>query len=245
MLLVHGMLGGRALWTANLEALRAVVTPVVVELYGHGRSPSPDDAAAYTPDAYLEAFEQVRTEVVQAERWYLMGQSLGAALTLRYALAHPDRVLGHVFTNSASGLADAAWCESVAANVASSAERLMDKGVESLVETKLNPARSHRVVASVRAALAADEPLFETRGIAGTMRWTTPKETLRGRLQENVAPVLLLSGTREQSFAEPTAYAEGEMANLTVVRVDAGHSPNAERPEEFNRLVTDFVRATA
>jgi 2-succinyl-6-hydroxy-2,4-cyclohexadiene-1-carboxylate synthase len=245
MLLVHGMLGGRTLWTENLEALRTVVRPVIVELYGHGRSPSPEAATDYTPAAYLEAFERVRTEVVQAERWYLLGQSLGAALTLRYALAHPDRVIGHVFTNSASGLADAAWCESVVANVASSAERLLDKGVGSLVETKLNPARSHRVVPSVRAALAADEPLFESRGIAGTMRWTTPKETLRGRLQENVPPVLLVSGTREQSFAEPTAYAEGEMANLTVVRVDAGHSPNAERPDEFNRLVTDFVRATA
>ena len=43
------------------------------------------------------------------------GQSLGATLTLRYALDHPERVLAQVFTNSTSALADSDWVAGVRA----------------------------------------------------------------------------------------------------------------------------------
>jgi len=47
--------------------------------------------------------------MVGAERWLVCGQSLGAALTLRYSLDHADRVTAQVFTNSNSALADKNW----------------------------------------------------------------------------------------------------------------------------------------
>src|SRR4051812_13544831 len=98
-LLVHGILSSRAQWLLNIEALRQVCTPVVIELWGHGRSPVPDDAAAFEPDAYEELFDAIRDDL-GADRWFVIGQSLGAALTLRYALDRPERVMAHVFTNS-------------------------------------------------------------------------------------------------------------------------------------------------
>ncbi|MGH7554635.1 MAG: alpha/beta fold hydrolase, partial [Longimicrobiales bacterium] len=61
-------------------ALSRVSRPVVVELYGHGRSSSREDPAAYHPDAYVAEFECIRA-LVGAERWAICGQSLGAALT--------------------------------------------------------------------------------------------------------------------------------------------------------------------
>src|ERR1051325_5211464 len=115
LLLVHGILAGRSLWNANLSALALVCRPIVVELWGHGRSPSPLDDSLYQPRALVAAFESLRAEL-GADRWLVCGQSLGAALTLRYALDHPDRVMGHVFTNSTSALADAEWVASTRAN---------------------------------------------------------------------------------------------------------------------------------
>ena len=49
LLLVHGFLSGRSQWKLNLAALSEVVQPVVLELWGHGRSPSPEDVARYHP----------------------------------------------------------------------------------------------------------------------------------------------------------------------------------------------------
>ena len=108
LLLVHGILSGRSLWKPNLAALSAVSHPVVVELWGHGGSPSPDEGACYRPEAYVRAFDELRAEL-GAERWLVCGQSFGAALTLRYALDHPERVVAQVFTNSASALGDGDW----------------------------------------------------------------------------------------------------------------------------------------
>jgi len=107
-LLVHGILSSRAQWLPNLDAVRTVCRPVVVELWGHGRSPEPSDPEAYTPDAYVEAFDRVRRSL-GVESWLIIGQSLGAALTLRYALSHPERAIAQVFTNSSSALADEVW----------------------------------------------------------------------------------------------------------------------------------------
>src|SRR3954453_2438210 len=84
-LLVHGMLSSRAQWLLNLDALRSVCTPVVLELWGHGRSPTPEDPGAYAPEAYGETFDAIRRDL-GVDRWFLIGQSLGAALTMRYAL---------------------------------------------------------------------------------------------------------------------------------------------------------------
>ena len=40
-LFVHGFLSSRAQWLPNLNQLSTVCRPVVVELFGHGRSTSP------------------------------------------------------------------------------------------------------------------------------------------------------------------------------------------------------------
>ena len=103
LLLLHGFLSSRAQWLANLDGLKAFCTPVTVELWGHGRSPMPDDIALLHPLAYVEQFEKIRRDI-GAERWYVVGQSFGAGLTLRYALEHPDVLYGQAFCNSNSAL---------------------------------------------------------------------------------------------------------------------------------------------
>ena len=62
LLMVHGILSSRAQWRPNLEALKEVCSPVILEPYGHGRSPSPGGAEYYRPAAYVEAFETIRAD---------------------------------------------------------------------------------------------------------------------------------------------------------------------------------------
>ena len=242
MLLVHGIMGGRGLWSANIEALRTVCSPIVVELFGHGRSPAPDELHRYRANAYVEEFERIRTEL-GVDRWWLTGQSLGAALTLRYCLDHPARLLGHVFTNSASGLGDAAWVAGLVARAEGDARRMERAGPAALHDLKINPARSHRIVGSVRDALTADEALLDPNGIANGIRATAIGASVRDRIGENTVPSLLVVGTLERGFAESARFATAHMPHLQVEAFDVGHSPNAEAPDEFNRVVAEFVRS--
>jgi pimeloyl-ACP methyl ester carboxylesterase len=238
VLLVHGVMGGRALWAANIEALRTVATPVVVELYGHGRSPTPVGAQWYTPQAYVAQFESIRNEL-GAERWTVIGQSLGAALTLRYALDHPDRIVAHVMTNSMSALSKNLGDDG---GLETAAQRIEERGLAGLIENRINPARSHRIVAPVREALAADQHLLDPAGIAAAVRHTVAGASQRARVAQNRVRTVIVAGSREVAFEEPCSYALAHMPLVEVVRLVAGHSPNAEIPEQFNVEVTRLLR---
>jgi 2-succinyl-6-hydroxy-2,4-cyclohexadiene-1-carboxylate synthase len=239
MLLVHGFLSSRAQWMLNIEALSAFARPVVVELFGHGRSPAPEEPTKYTPAGYVDQFERIRA-AEGAERWVIVGQSLGAALTLRYALDRPERVVAHVFTNSNSALAGEDWAERVRPAMESQAHRLEADGRRALDEHPLNPVRGRRLPARVRAAFIEDSALLDPRGVANTGLYTVPDSSSRKRVTENRVPTLLVVGEREGRFAGHRHYAEEMMPLLTVVGLDAGHAVNIEAAEAFNAAVADF-----
>jgi pimeloyl-ACP methyl ester carboxylesterase len=241
VLMVHGFLSSRAQWMLNLDALAAVGRPVVVELFGHGRSPSPEHAAAYTSASYAREFERIR-ETLGAERWYVIGQSLGAALTLRYVLDHPERVIAHVFTNSQSALAEDGWEERVRAGMEAQRKALEADGARAIAEHPLNPARATRLPSDVRDALANDTRLHDPHGIAMTGMHTVPGSSVRGRVHENVVPTLLTVGEREERFAPYRAFAEASMPMLECIGLDAGHAVNIEAAEGWNRAVVEFFR---
>ncbi len=240
LLLVHGMLSSRAQWSANIGALSQICRPVVVELFGHGRSPAPDDPDSYTPEAYVREFERLR-EALEAERWFICGQSLGAALTLRYALDHSERIIAQVFTNSNSALAGEGWAEQVRPLMEMQARRLAERGRAALETHPLNPSNSARLPADVRRTLAADYQLHDVRGIAFTGLYCVPDSPVRSRIAGNRVPALLVVGKREERFADHRRHAEENMPQLQVVSLDAGHAVNAEAAGEFNLATASFL----
>jgi pimeloyl-ACP methyl ester carboxylesterase len=240
LLLVHGMLSSRAQWMLNIEALSAFCRPVVVELFGHGRSPTPDGADAYSPERYVAEFEVLRRSL-GVERWFICGQSLGAALTLRYSLDCPERVVAQAFTNSNSALADEAWRERVIPLMAAQARHLREHGGAALEGHPLNPARGKRLPAAARAALVADYTLHTPEGIAATGLYTVPDSSVRERASAISVPTLLVAGEREKGFDEARAFAERAIPGIRVVGLDGGHAVNLEAALEFNGAVASFV----
>jgi pimeloyl-ACP methyl ester carboxylesterase len=239
LLLVHGMLSSRAQWIPNLEALLAVCRPVVVELFGHGRSPTPHAPAFYAPSHYVAEFERIRL-ALGAERWLVCGQSLGAALTLRYTLDYPRRVIGQAFTNSNSALAEDGWADRVLPAMEAQARRLEAEGHRFLDEHPLNPGRSRRLPAEVRSAFVTDCSLHTPLGIALTGLHTVPASSVRGRVAENTVPTLLVVGEREERFRAHRRFAERVMPQLQVVALDGGHAVNLDDSSGFNSAITTF-----
>jgi pimeloyl-ACP methyl ester carboxylesterase len=236
---VHGYLSSRTQWLPNLDALSRTVQPVIVELFGHGRSPTPEDARAYEPAAYVKQFENIRVDL-GPEQWLICGQSLGAALTLRYALDHPARIVAQVFTNSMSAFADDGWSERVRPAMAAQARTLETGGHAAVESHPLNPLRSRRLSTEVRRAFEDDVALHDPVGLARTGLYTVPDSPVRTRITENSVPSLLVAGDRELRFADQRAFAEISMPLLRVVQLDAGHAVNLDAAEAFNAAVSTF-----
>jgi 2-succinyl-6-hydroxy-2,4-cyclohexadiene-1-carboxylate synthase len=240
LLLVHGVLSGRSQWQPNLLALSETARPVVVELWGHGRSPSPEDPELYTPGAYVRAFEAVREEL-GADRWCVCGQSLGAALTLRYALDHPERVIAQVFTNSLSALADEEWAARTRAAAPALADAIAEGGREAIERMPIHPAHARRIPPAAHRALLEDAARLDPQGVARTFRHTIPDSSVRARVAANRVPSLLVCGERETRFKPHREFAERAMSHLEVVALDGGHAVNLEAAAAFDQAVCAFL----
>ena len=240
LLMVHGFLSSRSQWMLNLEALAGGVTPVTVELFGHHDSPAPEDPACYEPDYYLRCFEAIREEL-GADRWFVLGYSLGAGLTLRYAIEHPDQVIGHLFTNSTSGLADRERQAAFRQSAREAADRIRDGGRSAMVRIPVHPKHGWRLPKPVYQALVEDAEQHDPHGIASTIGITNPLVSMRERLPENTRPACLIQGIREKRFVSMAEAAAAIMPGLEVVPLDAGHGMNMEAAGPFNQAVLEFV----
>ena len=240
LLLVHGFLSSRSQWLLNLEALAEGCTPVTVELFGHSHSPSPEDPDCYHPDYYLRAFEAIRQEL-GVERWFLLGYSMGAGLTLRYAFNYPDRTIGHLFTNSTSGLADRAKKAELRESSAKSAARIREGGQAAMARIPVHPRHGWRLPKAVREALVKDAARHDPAGVANTIGITIPAVSERDRLAANRRPACLIWGTKEKRFVGMAAYARSNMPLLTIAELDAGHGMNMEDAPGFNEVVLEFL----
>lgn len=238
MLMVHGMLSSRAQWMPNLAALSEFSRPVVVELWGHGRSPTPDDPGYFLPGGYVDQFEQVRQEL-GVEQWLLCGQSLGASFTLLYALEHADRVVAQVFTNTNSALAQPRSPERTG-YVTEQLERLRSGGRAAIDQHPMSPLHNRKLSPELRDALTADIARISIEGYAAMMEHTQPASPLGHRLGENAVPTLLVVGEREERFGVLREHAERSMPKLEVVGLDANHAVNINQAEGFNLAVRDF-----
>lgn len=89
---IHGLGSGGMPFVRTLQALRATFGSVcVLESPGHGFSEAPKDPL--TPESWLACVhEALDTLLLGSERATLLGNSLGGALSMQYALRQPERL---------------------------------------------------------------------------------------------------------------------------------------------------------
>ncbi len=242
LMLLHGFISSSAQWLDNLQALGQVCQPVTVDLWGHGSSPAPEDLRYYSPASYGLQFEEIR-KALGVEKWLVCGYSLGAGLTIRYAYDYPDHVIGHIFTNSNSALADPAQILDWKATASKASEKIRLGGLAAIEKIPVHPRRAKTLPAHIYEALMKDASKFSPIGIANTLLATNPNTCIRDIAPYNPRPVLLCAGDKERRFKNNKLWALEHMASLKCVSFDAGHGVNMEASEGFNKAVMQFIQS--
>jgi pimeloyl-ACP methyl ester carboxylesterase len=92
VLFIHAAAGNTGQWSHQLAHLRRTRRALALDLRGHGRSAPPSDGdygvAGFAADVDAVA------DSLRLERFVLAGHSLGGAVAVSYAGAHPERVAG-------------------------------------------------------------------------------------------------------------------------------------------------------
>ena len=237
LLLVHGLMSSRVQWMKNIDALCTFCRPVIVELLGHGRSPSPDAPQCYHPETYISEFEKIRS-ILGAGSWLLCGQSLGASLTLRYSLMHPDRIVAQVFTNSRSAFSETSSKERTRGLVA----LLKQDGKKVLEALPVHPAKSRYLEPAVKRALIKDIELIDINGFSNTLLFMSPKSSVRDIVHTNKVPTLMVVGKYDRQFLPLSTFAKQHMPHLKAVNFEGGHAVNIDVADAFNEAVAEFVK---
>ena len=236
VMLLHGFMSCNGQWLMNLEALAGKHFLVMVELWGHGDSPTPNDPDLYTVAAYIEQFENIR-RIHDIEQWSVIGQSYGAGLVIHYAMAKPEHVVKVVATNSRSAFGQLAAQQPKRSDASAARGNSKDADLRKL---PYHPIHARRFPEHVKHTLVerADAMTAEAIKLGGALgARLNCIETLGDLIQ----PLLLTNGVYEKSFQPELAHLRTRYPDLNVADLEGGHSVNIEAANGFNEAVLDFL----
>ena len=248
IVLLHGFTGDGTTWAAFADAWAAAdrrgagPSLYAVDLVGHGRSPDPDDPAAYRLEAQA-ASVCAALEAQGIDRAVWLGYSMGGRVALSAAVAHPDRVAALVLVSTSPGIADDTLrAKRVAADELLAASVEAD-GIGPFVEYWAR----HELFATQDAlgpdhaeAMRAQRLGNRASAIAHTLRAAgagamTP---LWDRLGGLAMPVLVVSGALDAKYtAIGRAMVEAMGAGGSHVVAGAGHAVQLEAADALATLV--------
>lgn len=239
LVLVHGFSASVHIWEPWAEALSQDHRVISIDLPGHGLTRAPE---GYVPsmEAFAEHVEAV-TRAVGAERFVLVGSSMGGHAAWTYALKYPDRLSGLVLVG-ASG-----WPEAAQADQSDPAifrilrhplgravlrdldmSRLTREGLESAFEPqpqRVDDAMAERYVSLARAPGHRDIIL----AIMASPRTPATAE----RLATISIPTLVMTGDGDRLVPPDHArrFAAAIPGSSLVVFDQTGHMPMESAPE--------------
>jgi 2-succinyl-6-hydroxy-2,4-cyclohexadiene-1-carboxylate synthase len=236
VLFLHGLLSSNLQWELHRPAFDPALHWFCAELWGHGRSPAPADPHEYSAQGYVEKFEAAR-RAFEVDRWVLVGQSLGAGLMIRYALAHPEVVRGIVLTNSLS-----AFSEVLDAARAPKLEALRAADLRAL---PVHPCHAKRFPPDLRERMALAADRVDREALWRAITETTRSTCCRDQVAKLAPPTLLVNGIHERAFQPHRSFAAEAIPGISIRDLDGGHAVNVEAPREFETALLRFVAARA
>ncbi len=246
-MLLHAGIADSRLWDGHFEALADRYRAVRLDLRGYGRSPLPGGPFSYVEDvrAVLDALD--------VERTALVGASFGGRIALDLALSHPDRVAALVLAAPALG----GWRESdELARLDVEEDHFLEAGdivgavafnVRAWVDgprrspDAVDPAVRVKVAEMQRDSFETILPAYERDPPPGPVRWADPPAA--ERLDEIDAPTLVVVGDEDfRDFIEIADRLAAEIPRArSAVVANGAHMLALEKPDEFRRLVLDFL----
>ncbi len=245
LVLLHAGIANSRMWDAQFEALAQHYRVIRYDLRGYGQTTAP--AQPYSHHDDLRAL----LDQLGVERAILIGSSNGGRAAMNFALAYPQRAAGLIMVCSTpggfkyEGESPPIWEEIITAFEAGDLE------TTARLETQLWVVGTRRqpedVPAVIRDLVTEMDLIALTKEVAGVGDEKGVEPPAAGRLDELHLPVLVLVGEMDS----PATFAAGNLmlgliaGARTVVISETAHLPNMERPDEFNRVVLDFLRDVA
>jgi pimeloyl-ACP methyl ester carboxylesterase len=240
LLLIHAGIADSRMWEPQAKAWVNQFDMIRPDLRGFGDSELPP--APYSNRADLIGL----LDHLGVDRAHVIGCSMGGTVAIDLALEHPERVERLVLvaggvSGSNLGEADAALFGDIEA-----ADKAGDLDAVNRAEVRLWVDGPRRPEGGAPAAVR--DLVLDMNGRSLHTDWAAAEHQSLdppaiGRLGDIKAPTLVIVGDEDLPHASANAsviIAKVPGARRASIK-DAAHLPSLERPDEFNRLVLDFL----
>lgn len=253
VLMTHGIGESLEFWHRQMEALDPSLRLIAWDMPGHGLSDESTDAMD------LDGMARVAwrlLDVLGVRQALLVGNSLGAAMSLRMAAQKPDRVRGLLLANSAA-LGPEVFGAFRVMTLPLLGELMNRPGPTAVAQQiKAIVHRPEAITPEVRAAIGRN--VQRPGGVRHFLALLRGLTTLRGQravvwqasraiLTATTVPVLFVQGREDVVLPMEhscTAHALTPGSELVVLD-HCGHTPQLEQTEAFNALLQDFAQRVA
>ena len=236
--LIHGFTASLRYWPRVTHGLaRAGYRAISLDLCGHGGSPKPADPAAYAIPA-LTADVCTLLDSLGIDRSVLVGHSMGGYVAQEFAFRHPEGLLALVIVDVGYGRRFATP-EEAGRRLALLERTAREEGLAGLFE--LTFGRLEYRSAAVRQAAKEAFMQMPVEAYLGCQRAMVEWGSHLDRLAGVTAPTLLIAGANGTNIAVMEEMAAVMPDAELIVIEGAGHNVFLDRPQEFNRVLLDFL----
>jgi pimeloyl-ACP methyl ester carboxylesterase len=249
LIFVHEYAGDHRSFEPQMRFFSRYYRCIAFSARGYPPSDVPDDGEKYSQ---ARARDDIRDVLVHAKapRAHVCGVSMGGFAALHFGMTYGERALSLVVAGCGYG-AEPAKREQFREETNAAAGAIEKDGMAKVAERySLGPTRVQFQNKNPRAWAEFAQQLagHSTKGSALTMRGVQARRPSLWELADGMkamrVPTLILTGDEDDPCLEPSLMMKRAIptSGLAVMPC-AGHTINIEDPDEFNRLVFNFLSA--
>ncbi|MCW3474643.1 alpha/beta fold hydrolase [Limobrevibacterium gyesilva] len=247
VIFVHEFAGDHRSWEPQLRHFGQRYRAIAYNARGYPPSDVPEDARFYSQNRAADDIAAV-LDHLQLDRAHVVGLSMGGFATLHFGFRHAPRARSLTVAGCGYG-ADPARRESFRAEGANTVEFIRANGMEGFAARyAYGPTRVQfqnkdpRGFAEFRRMLAEHAAIGSANTQLGVQRERPSLYDLTGQMQAMQVPTLILTGDEDWPCLQPGILMKENIPTAALaVMPNCGHGINAEDPDQFNRIVGDFL----
>ena len=243
LVFIHGFPFSYELWTPQIDYFKRDFRTIAYDVRGHGKSDVGD--GQYTIELFVDDLIGLLDNLAINEAT-LCALSMGGYIALRAVERNPERIASLILADTGP-YADSNEAKlRRAAQIKSIKSGALDAFIEGFLKAAFTP-ESFTVrpveVERIRKMIQLNEPL----GICGTLLAMAGRTDTTGALEKIKVPTLILVGEKDPVTPPSLSQLMHEKIGGSELRMipNSAHASNLENPEEFNRLVADFLARRA
>ncbi len=228
IIFIHGAGGNARSWYFQKESLKTSMEVILIDLPGHGQDSQGEGCK--TLPGYIEYIHEAIHEL-GIDKCYMVGHSMGGAITMSFALSFPDMLKGIVLITTGAKLR--VFPEIL--------DRLkIDK--EAAVKSIMDYAFSKKAPTALKENGVKDMMKCKAEVIYGDFS-ACEEFDLMDSVDKIKTPSLIICGNDD--ILTPPKYSEylhKQIEGSQLVKIeDAGHMATLEKPDQVNKAIREWI----